>query len=58
MDAHHTNAELRQKFLKDFYNEKTVKKLGFQLMKNTDVTSLLPKQHHDRYMSYREVKNS
>jgi len=29
MEAHHENQSLRQKFLKDFYHEKTVKKMGF-----------------------------
>jgi hypothetical protein len=40
-EAQQTNAELNKKFLQDFYNEKSIKKMGFQLLKNTDVDQLV-----------------
>lgn len=42
-EAHEVNAQIRQKFMRDFYNEKTVKKMGFLLMKNTDTDQLINK---------------
>ena len=56
LTAHRENQELRQKFLKDFYQEKTVKKMGFQLMKNTDAHRLKIKKYGIN--TEREVQNS
>jgi hypothetical protein len=41
LDAHHENREMRQHFLRDFYKESTIKKMGFQLMKNADTGNLM-----------------
>lgn len=41
MDAHHENREMRQNFLRDFYKESNIKKMGFQLMKNVDTGNLM-----------------
>jgi len=40
-EAHHENREMRQNFLRDFYKESTIKKMGFQLMKNVDTGNLM-----------------
>ena len=41
MEAHNENREMRQNFLRDFYKESTIKKMGFQLMKNVDTGNLM-----------------
>lgn len=42
LNAHFENAELRKKFLKDFYSQNGTKKFGFHLLKNRDLQSLDP----------------
>jgi len=39
--AHQANTELRHKFLKDFQQEKGIKKMGFLLLKNTDTENMI-----------------
>lgn len=66
MDAHHENREMRQNFLRDFYKESNIKKMGFQLMKNVDTGNLMKRfaSQFPLEVSYgglgsqREAKNS
>ena len=51
-----TNVELNKKFLRDFYNEKSIKKLGFHLMKNTDVEQLMKRFAASRKLNSIDTK--
>lgn len=38
--AHRENQEIRKSFLKEFIRQKSTKKLGFHLLKNSDFTRI------------------
>jgi hypothetical protein len=65
-EAQNENREMLQKFLRDFYKESIIKKMGFHLMKNVDTCNLMnrfasqiPLEVSFRAMgSQRDAKNS